>query len=269
MSLRVAAPESLRPALEAARAPDVTVRWVAPPREPLQRERWKRIWLERRRGRGADAAQAETALEDGATSALLAALDREAAALLLPPGADDAWAMLEPRTGQRCADVAWAELGGEFGFFDWPGGGDLAAAAARFTSAAAACGAAPVLVRFAGGPSPRAGETTRAEATLQVRAPLRTLALYSPLFYGEGRLQAAPLLANIRAALRAPATPLLAIPGLAAAELAAAVRGAGGLWAGPFRAAAELPAARLSASAPPEETRLTLRLLERWSRTEA
>lgn len=263
-ALRIAVPPELRAPVEtaigrtaAARAARVGTAEL--PEQASQRLRWQRLWLERRRGRGAGESEAEAALQDASQRAVLALLDRQVEAAVLPADAagDAAWRLLEPRPGFTvCAEVWWGQAaeGAPFAWYEWPGAGAVSETAERLAVAgrevARWTGGATrtVVVSFAGGPHAERAATERLLATLSARMAIEHLPLYSPFFYRPEGLQAGALLAAITR-LTGAAVPLLCIPRLRGAEMGAALRGAGGSWAGPLLAGAEAAAARLAAAA--------------------
>jgi hypothetical protein len=262
-ALRIVAPPELRAAVEAAIARGAGERarvgTAELPEAANLRLRWQRLWLERRRGRGAAASEAEAALHDASQRAVLALLDRQAEAAVLPADAsgDAAWGLLEPRPGfAACAEVWWGEAAGgaPFAWFEWPGAAAVSETAERLAVAgrevARWTGGATrtVVVSFAGGPNAERAATERLLTTLSARTAVVHLPLYSPFFYRPEGLQAGALLAAITR-LTGAAAPLLCIPRLRGAELGAALRGAGGSWAGPLLAGAEAAAARLAPAA--------------------
>lgn len=236
--------------------------------EPRLQDRWQRLWLEARRNRGDDALAAARAVADSTLRTALFALDRQADALALPGDAvgNAAWHLLQPRSTRPCADVFWADLQGEFGCMVWPGT-DPAAAADTVLTAASVTGAQAVWVNFRASESRVPSSWVRACALLAARLPLLTLDLYSPLYFDNGRLLAAPLLQKLRTHCGPALTLLLLIPSLEPNELASAIRTASGSWAGPFRLGAQIPAARLDSSCRPSDVRLTLDFLARLARS--
>ena len=260
------------PALAGLRAGGGTGSWRAveasPPAEARLQQRWQRLWLERRRGRGGSLAEAEAALRQDSTRALLLALDGAADAVVVNAAESAAvWRLLEPAPAQVCADLWLGRLGGDLGWLDWQGGEDLSAAAERLRSASAAaaraCGATalPVVVDFAGGRDPLRARIERWAETLRARTAAIYLQLYSPLLFSGTGLQVAALLQAVRKA-SGTAVPVMCIPQLPRSEFAAALTAAGGTWCGPFRAGAELPVACLSAEANPGQARATAAWLE-------
>lgn len=268
---RLAAPESLRPLLAAA---SVEILSPALPNDERERERWQRLWLERRKGAGATPAEAASALQSPSLRAVLAALDRRADAVLLDETASAAWQLLEPRNRQVCTDL-W--LGGHpekpaecFAWWEMPPAGSVSLAAEQLCVAVAECArlqaqpAVAAVVSFLGSSVTRRPPAPALLPTLAARAPVQPLALYSPLFFRDGRLQAAALLAEIRRHTGA-AAPVLFIPQLEREEFAAALLAARLPWAGPLLAGAELPAARLQAQATAAEVQAAAAWLARWS----
>lgn len=242
-------------------------RCVRPPQTPDLRlqERWQRLWLEARRSHGDDALAAARATTDSTLCTLLFALDRQADAVVLPPddGGAAAWGLLQPRSVRPCADVYWASLPavGEFGWMPWPAS-DFSVAVPAVPVAADLLGARPVWVNFRASESRVPSTWQAAQAMLAARLPLDTLDLYSPLFFGDGRLLAAALVQKI-VVHRRGAIPLVLIPGLGTAEFATAVRSASGAWAGPIRLGAAIPAARLDPAGKASDIQLALALLTR------
>ncbi|MGH9518748.1 MAG: hypothetical protein ACRD2D_03830 [Terriglobales bacterium] len=267
--LRLAVPGCLEGAFASVSDPEW--RWVRAPQTPdsRQQERWQRLWLEVRRSHGDDALAATHALADPTLRTALFALDRQADAVVLPPDESgaSAWGLLQPRSARPCADLYWASLPGqgEFGWMPWPTTAP-AAAADTVQTAASLTGARPIWVNFRASEGRVATAWTAAQALLAARLPIVTLGLYSPLFFGDGRLLATPLLEKILTQIRG-AAPLVLIPGLNTQELAAAVRAASGAWVGPLRLGAEIPAARLATDVRPPEVRLALALMARLART--
>ncbi|TAN21488.1 MAG: hypothetical protein EPN33_12805 [Acidobacteria bacterium] len=258
---RLAAPESLRPLLAAA---SVEVLSPAVPGDERERERWRRLWLERRQGAGATPAEAAAALQSPSLRAVLAALDRRADGVLLDDTAPAtaAWQLLEPRNRQVCTEL-W--LGGHpetpsecFAWWEMPPAGNVSLAAEQLCGAVAefarlqAQPAVAAVVSFLGSAVTRRPPAPAFLATLAARAPVQPISLYSPLFFRDGGLQAAALLAEIRRHTGA-AAPVLFIPQLARDEFAAALLTLKVPWAGPLLAGAELPAARLPAQATPAD----------------
>jgi hypothetical protein len=280
-SLHIAVAESARAAAEAAlqRLPPPRPVLVAPdlPAEARLRLRWQRLWQERRRAAGESEAEAEAALRDGSARALLAALDRQADAVLLSAAdgrAGVAWSLLEPRPSQAAVADLWiAELPptgapagapAVVGWCDWPAAGAAAAAHALRTAAAeierlAAAPARPLALDFFGGREDKPARAAALAEVLAARGPAAGLRLYSPLLFSDGRLDALALAGRLRAA--AGALPVIAAPRLAREEFAAAVERAGGSWAGPLRAGAEVPAALAPAAPAPARLAATLRWL--------
>ncbi|HUX68855.1 MAG TPA: hypothetical protein VMV31_15320 [Terriglobales bacterium] len=270
--LRIALPASLRPAAEAAAGP--SPQWLSPPlpADPRLRARWQRLWQERRAGAGGTSAEADAALLDPSVRALLLLLDQGADAALLcdaDPGCATAWRLLEPRDpGGACADLWVGELdGAPLGWLDWPGTDHLSLAANQLRAAAdelallARRPAAPCLVTFAAGPDPWRRQGERLLATLAARTPTRAIALYSPFFFRDGRLLAREWWQAVHQQCPG-ALPLVCVPRLARAELAAALLAAGGTWAGPLRAGAEKPVARLAPDDAPARFAATLACLQ-------
>ncbi|MGH9481263.1 MAG: hypothetical protein ACRD1L_04140 [Terriglobales bacterium] len=281
-SVRIALPEALRPRAEAAalRLPGPRPQLISPPlpADPRQRLRWQRLWQERRAGAGASPAEAEAALHNPLLRAVLLTLDRGADAALLDEGdagCAAAWQLLEPLqpTG-ACAELYLGSLPGAtapapgFGWFDWPASGELSPAASQFHAAVAETArlaqapAVPLLVDFSNGRNPLRPQWERWLLTLQARMPAQSCQLYSPLFYRQGELQAAALVDAVGLISRA-ATPVLCVPRLARRDFAASLLAAGGRWAGPFRAGAEVPAARLAPHADAASCQATLEWLSR------
>jgi hypothetical protein len=261
----LASVETLRAPLQLAAA---TAQLVIPAetRDARLNERWQRIWRERRGSPGGLQQDAAAALAQPAWRALLAALDRRADALLLEesaPGTAEVWAALEPAPGVRaCADVWFGELAGQgFGWFDWAAATPLSLAADQFIAAAHSLAGLPVWVESIGGRAHPRASGPAFQDTVRQRGPLACIEIYSPLYYSEGRLQPLAWLQKLRSQLTKSALPILCAPQLPRAEFAAAVTAAGGVWSGPFRAGAELPAAQMPASANPARVTLTLRRL--------
>lgn len=250
--------------------PDAEWRRVHPPAslDPHLQDRWQRLWLENRRSRGDDALAAMQALSHATLRTAMFALDRQADALVLPSDAagTTAWNLLPPRSTQPCADLFWADLHGEFGCLPWPNS-EPALAANTVKSAATLTGAHVVWVNFRGSEVRLPASSAKERALLDARLPLITLDVYSPFYFGDGRLLADPLLQKIRALCGRPLQFLLLIPGLDLGELALAIRAANGTWAGPFRLGAEIPAARLESNCRPADARLTLDFLARLARS--
>ena len=279
-SPRIALPASLRPAAEAAAAgwPGPRPQWLSPslPADPRLRARWQRLWHERRAGAGGTSAEADAALQDASVRALLLLLDQGAEAALLSPadaGAAAAWRMLEPRApGGACADLWMGELpagsgdAARFGWLDWPGADNLSQAVNQLRAAAdelallTPAPVAPCLVSFAGGRDPWRAHSQRFLDTLRERTAAQAIALYSPLFFKDGQLQVREWLQAVRQQCPG-AAPMVCVPQLARAEFAAALEAAGGGWAGPLRAGAEKPVARLAPDAPPARFAATLAAL--------
>lgn len=262
--LRITVPESLWPQAEAAGAgwSGPQLQWVAcgPPADPRQRQRWLRLWLERRAGAGASSADAELALQDASVRALLAVWDRLADAAVLnqaDAGCAAAWRMVEPAPSRGgCADIwigEWpAGAEGAFGWLDWPTEAPLSQAVDAMRVAAAelahlvGAAAMPCLVAFRGGKDRMQAQAERFAATLGARGPCCTVTLYSPLFFKDGRLQVAAWLEAVRRACPRGTAPLVCVPQLGRDEFAEALASAGGRWAGPLRAGAECAVARIT-----------------------
>lgn len=272
-SFRLAAPESLRPLLASA---PVEIFSPAVPSDERARERWLRLWLERRKGAGAMPVEAAAALQSASLRAVLAALDRRADGVLLDDteSAAAAWQLLEPRNQPVCTDL-W--LGGHpekppecFAWWETQPAVNVSLAAERLCVAVAelarlqAQPAVAAVVSLLGSAVTRRPPAAAFVATLAARAPVRPLSLYSPLFFRDGRLQAAALLAEIRRHAGA-AAPVLFIPQLTREEFSAALLRAKVPWAGPLLAGAELPAARLAAQATPADAQAAAAWLIRWS----
>jgi hypothetical protein len=275
---RIAVPPELRAVVEAAWARgggEGGAQLYTPemPEAANVRLRWQRLWLERRRGAGGDAAAAEAALRDSGQRAVLALLDRQAHAVLLPAGRDGdaAWKLLEPRRGATaCAEVWLAQAAGAeapAAWCEWSAE-PVSAVADRLCLAAAEVAhwarypARTVVVGFAGGKDPEREATERLLATLRARTEVLHLSLYSPFYYRDEGLQAAALLAAVQRAVGA-AIPVLCVPRLRGAELAAALRAAGGRWAGPLLCGAEAAAARLAPTASSTDAAATCQWLLR------
>lgn len=269
-SFRLAAPESLRPLLASA---PVEVVSPAVPNDERERERWQRLWLERRRGAGATPAEAAAALQLPSLRTVLAALDRRADAVLLDDTDSAAWQLLEPRSRQICTDL-W--LGGPpekpaecFAWWEAPPTANVSLAAEQLSGAVAEFArlqsqpASAAVVSLLGSAVTRRPPAPAFLATLAARAPVQPLSLYSPLFFRDGRLQAAALLAEIRRHTGV-AAPVLFIPQLAREEFAAALLAARVPWAGPLLAGAEIPAARLPEKATAAEAQAAAAWLVRW-----
>jgi len=261
----LASVESLRAPLQLA---GTTAQVIIPAetREARLSERWQRIWRERRGAPGGMGQEAAAALAQPAWRALLAALDRQADAVLLDETATDTaavWAVLEPAPGRRvCADVWYGEIAGQgFGWFDWGAANSLSLAADQFIAAAESMAGLPVWVELIGGRARPPGSSAAFQDTVRQRGSLARVELYSPLYYADGRLQPLAWMAKLRSQLQMATLPVLCAPQLARTEFAAAVTTAGGAWAGPFRAGAELPAAQMPAGANPSRVALTLRRL--------
>jgi len=271
---RIAAPPALLPSLEpAARGwvrPIRLVAAVAPAGDPDARQelRLRRIWLEHQRARGGAALDAESALRSGSIRAWLMVRDRQAEAALLDesdPFTPAAWQAIEPDAAHAvCADFWMASLSGTpCAWFDWPASIEPSPAVDQFLSAVraasqAAGGALPLLLDFSNGRDPAASRWKSVALTLQARSPqARHAMLYSPLFYRDGRLDAAALLKAVLG-VAAGALPVLCAPRLARADFAAALRAAGGTMSGRLRAGADFPAARLAADAHLASARATL-----------
>ncbi|MGN6591726.1 MAG: hypothetical protein ACTHJX_02390 [Terriglobales bacterium] len=276
-ALRITVPPELRAAVEAAlgrgAGERARVGTAELPEQANLRQRWQRLWLERRRGRGAAVSEAEAALHDASQRAVLALLDRQAEAVVLPAHAagDAAWRLLEPRAGfAACAEVWWGETatGTPIAWYEWPGGGAVSETAehlraaerevARWTGSVVQT----VVVSFAGGPHAERAATERLLATLSARTTVVHLPLYSPFFYRPDGLQAAELIAAVTRRTGV-ALPLLCVPRLRGAELGEALRAAGGSWAGPQLAGAEAAAARLAPTASATEAAATCHWLLR------
>ncbi len=250
--------------------------WVVPaePEAARQRAAWERLWLERRRGRGGSSGEAEAALAEAPTRAMLALLAQECDAAVLSEadaGWQRAWALLEPAApGGVCADLWIAELPGAatVGWCAWPGSEQLSRAADALATASATLSqiagapAVPVLLDFSNGRDHSRPQLERLAATLAARRPgARLVQIYSPFFFEQGQLRARNLLAAI--GRQAPGTLLLCGPRLHGAELAAAIEAEGGSWAGALAAGAERPAARLCAQATPAQVAATIGRLAR------
>ena len=272
---RIAIPDTLLPRLEGAAQGSVRpfrlVAAHAPRSEAATREdsRLQRIWLEHCRGHGSSASEAEAALRSGSMRALLLVQDGQADAAVLDeadPLTAQAWQSIEPESANaHCADLwlAWLD-GAHFGWFDWPASAERSQGVSQFLSAAGAAshgfghGATPLLLDFSNGRDPTAPRWNGVAQTLHARSPqARQAMLYSPLFYREGRLDAAALLRAIQRFAPGSA-PVLCAPRLARSEFASALRAAGGTMSGRLRAAAEFPAARLAADADLASARATL-----------
>ncbi len=279
-SPRIALAESLRLPAEAAlaRLPAPRPVLVCPPlpEEPRLRLRWQRLWQERRRAAGESAAEAEAALRDASVRALLAALDRQAEAALLATAdalAASAWRVLEPLPGEPAVAALWiAELPAApaplLGWCDWPAAGGAHAAAIALRVAAAelerlgAGPAQPLALDFFGGREDSAARAAGLSGSLAARGAAASLRLYSPLLFAGGRLDASALAAHVAAA--APgAVPVMCAPRLPREEWAAAVERAGGSWAGPLCAGAEIAAALAAPGASAERLAASLRWLLR------
>ncbi len=274
---RIAVAESLLAAAEAAaaRLPAPRPRLFAPalPDDVRLRLRWQRLWQERRRAAGESAAESETALRDASVRALLAALDRQADAVLLHAAdalAALAWRALEPPPGAPAPADFWiaalpaaAAAHRVIGWCDWPAQGGAAAAAASLRVAAAALErmqgrpARPVALDWFGGREDCAAHAAGLGEVLAARGAAASLRLYSPLLFPGGRLDAPALAAHLAHAA-AGAAPVVCAPRLPREEFAAAVERAGGSWAGPLRAGAEIPAALAAPGAPSERLAATL-----------
>jgi len=270
---RIAVPSELRAVAEAALTGVPGARLVNPeiPADANPRLRWHRLWLERRRGSGADTAAAEAALQDGGQRAVLAVLDRQADAVLLPAGAagDRAWRLLEPRRGLTAVAEVWLAqtAAGPVAWCEWNAALGAAAAEQLCLAVGEVAGwtqrpARAVVVTFAGGKDTERAATERLVATLRERTKALHLPLYSPLFYRDEGLQAAALLAAVQRAA-GNVVPVLCMPRLRGTELGAAVRAGGGTWSGPLLAGAEMAAARLEAGASAAEVTATVAWLLR------
>ncbi|MGH9394620.1 MAG: hypothetical protein ACRD1E_10655, partial [Terriglobales bacterium] len=230
------------------------------------------LWLERGQPRGAAPADAEAALQSPSVRAVLMARDGLAEAAVLDPddaAAAAAWQALQPRPpASICADFWMCELPQSlWGWFDWPGlerlsaGVDQLRAAVAAVSERAQAPAAAIVLDFSNGRDPDRARREPFLQTLAARAPAaQAPMLYSPLFYREGALDAARLLAAVHRA-PAAAVPLLCVPRLPRQQFFAALEAAGGSCSGRLRAGAEIDAAALSASASASTARATLRWL--------
>lgn len=235
------------------------------------RLRWLRLLAERRRRESP--ASNEAALQLAAVRTMLLVLDRRADAALLSAdgaGSELAWSLLEPLGTGVTADVWMGRLGEwSFGWLDAIAGEAAALTAARLQAATALLSrqapAQPLVIAFAGGPDPRAAERERQLATLRARLPVQTAALYSPLFYAEGRLQTRAWLEAVRVAAGAR-LPLVYVPRLSRAELEAGMAANALPWCGPFRAGAEAPAAMVPAGAGGARIAATLAALAAFTR---
>lgn len=272
--LRLAVAASLMEAGTAStrRGGGAGVRVFAPalPSEERQRQRWQRIWMERRAATGASEAEAGAALQCASVRAILALLDHQAdAALVDTAEAAAAWPLLEPRTASGCADlyVGAGEGRARLGWCDCDAHAPPSGSAGQLRAASLE------LARLSGQPavpaaislSPQAEpspEFERLAVTLGARGPAAVVQLYSPLFFREGKLQAEALL-NAIGSHTAPALPVLGLPAELRAEFAAAWCGSGGAWTGALRAGAEAAAARISASASAPEMEATVSWLLR------
>ncbi|MGH9465871.1 MAG: hypothetical protein ACRD1Y_00815 [Terriglobales bacterium] len=271
--LRLALPPSLRAGMQPLAGPGgfpaLTLLSPALPADERQRQRWLRLWMERRKASGASAAEAEAALQIASVRAVLALLDRQADAALLDetePGAEQAWQLLEPRSGQACAEVWIGEPSpGSAAAFAWwlpPAAASVAAAAAQLQSAAADFArwaqqpVKPAIVSFLGGRDSQAAATARLASTLAARAPATVFSLYSPLLFRDGALQLSSLLAQVREHT-GPGLPLLCIPPLPRSELASALLAQGGALTGPLLAGAEAAVARVRADVAPARLQAT------------
>lgn len=279
---RIAVPDALRPAAEAAsrRLGEPRLHFISPPLpgESRQRLRWQRLWQERRASAGATPAESEAALQDASLRALLLALDHGAEAALLheaDAGCTSAWRLIEPLepTG-CCADLYMATLpetagGGPLGWFDWPGSAEASRAADQYHVAAKTAGrmagasARLVALDFSNGRNALPSLWERWLQTLRTRIEVQERHLYSPLFYRQGALQVVAMVQALGKADYVGTVSVLCVPRLQRQEFAAALLAAGGSWAGPFRAGAETAAARLGASPEAAVTAATVYWLQR------
>ncbi|MGH9475004.1 MAG: hypothetical protein ACRD1C_01595 [Terriglobales bacterium] len=272
--LRLALPDSLRAVVSPLRWSGEPPQLFSPlvPSDERERTRWQRLWRERRGASGASTAEAEEALQNGSVRALLSVLDRQAdAALLEESESAPARCLLEPRRGFTCADLwitgAPDDSAAVFGW--WSGDLDPVSWAADQVRAAvdelarlAGRPALAVVVAFAGGADAGRSARERFAATLAARVPVRSLSLYSPLFFRNGELLVPALLAAIRLQTGA-ALPLLCVPRLAQADVSAALLSSGSVLAGPLSAGAEVPVARLGRHATPAHAQATCAWLTR------
>jgi hypothetical protein len=238
----------------------------------------RRLLLERRRARGWDEMKAAAALASPAVRALIALAERQFDALVLEGSADREALenLLEARPGAQVTEV-WmgraADTSRPFGWMDWPRTASAGQIAAALQEAAEWLGtlhhgpAIPALVRFAGGNDPLAAQVERFHQTLAARCQAFDVPLYSPLFFDQGRLQAARLAAAVQQAIR-PDTclPILCVPQLQRAEFSHRLRAEGGQWMGAWLAGAERPVVALGTSGGESEAVATVELLVRHLR---
>ena len=81
----------------------------------------------------------------------------------------------------------------------------------------------------------------------------------------QQRQTLAPPRAPVQPKAAVPPLSLLCVPRLTRAEFAPALLAAGGAWLGPFRAGAEVPAARLRPGDEPASAVATLAHLVQWT----
>lgn len=238
------------------------------PTDERRRERWQRLWLERRAPSGATPAEAMAALQSPSLRALLAVLDRQADAAIVDaaePAAAAAWRWLEPRPQQLCAEL-WlagdpAANRDELGWWEANAADPVSVAAEKLRSAVAEMArltdrpALAAVVSLVGAGVTRRPPGDRFTATLVARAPALAVSVYSPLLFREGRLQAAALLAEIRRRTGV-STPVIFAPQLERAEMDP--------WSGPLLAGAEIAVARLRPDASATAAQATCAWLQRW-----
>lgn len=238
----------------------------------------RRLLLERRRARGWDEMKAAAALTSPAVRAWIALAERQFDALVLEGSADREAleGLLEARPGMQITAVWMAradDTSRPFGWMDWPRTASAGQSAAALQEAAEWLGtlhhspAVPVLVRFAGGNDPLAAQVERLHQTLAARCQALDVPLYSPLFFDQGRLQAARLAAAVQKATpQETCLPILCVPQLQREEFSRRLRAEGGQWMGAWLAGAERPVVTLDASGSESEAVATVELLVRHLR---
>lgn len=235
----------------------------------------RRLLLERRRARGWDEVRAAAALASPSVRALIAVVEREFEGLVVEGSTDRATldGLLETVPGTQITAV-WmgrtADAAHTFGWIDWPHNVSEAQMAAALKTASEWLRVlrreptVPALVRFAGGPDPRAGQIERFHQTLAARCQAFDVPLYSPLFFDQGRLQASRLAAAVQQAIRPEmCLPVLCVPQLEREEFSRRLRAEGGQWTGAWLAGAERPVIALDAFGSESEDLATVERLVR------